>query len=132
VQTQVTGVIITPGVLFTLSGGVMDQNKGIGPTMARALTDLVNYQEQAVVSREIIAKSVGTITVFAFDKGQGLSEHTAPFDAFVLIADGQAEITIAGVPHVVKEGETIILPAHEPHALKAAERFKMLLVMIRA
>lgn len=81
---------------------------------------------------EIIKKQTGTVTIFAFDQGQGLSEHTAPFDALVYIVDGQAEIVIAGEPHRVKEGEMIILPGGKPHALEAVEKFKMLLVMIRS
>jgi len=95
------------------------------------LKDLVEYQEHSVVSREIIGKASGTMTVFSFDKGEGLSEHTAPFDAAVYILDGEAEIRIDGEPHVVKEGEMIIMPADRPHALKAIDRYKMLLVMIR-
>ncbi|MBW6464164.1 MAG: cupin domain-containing protein [Bacillota bacterium] len=95
----------------------------------RSLTD---YQDGAVVSKEILKKETGTVTLFAFDKGQGLSEHTAPFDALVLILDGNAEIIISGKSHLVSEGESIIMPAHEPHALKAIERFKMMLIMIRS
>lgn len=93
---------------------------------------LLDYQDGAVVSREIIKKDTGTVTLFAFDKGQGLSEHTAPFDALVYIVDGAAEITVSGKPHKVKKGEMIILPANKPHALKATKKFKMLLVMIKA
>ncbi len=102
--------------------------------IARALNlaEMAAYQEGAVVSRTLIDKKVGTITVFAFAEGEGLSEHTAPYDAFVQIIDGTAEITIAGTIHVVHAGRFIIMPANEPHALKALERFKMLLVMIRA
>jgi len=96
------------------------------------LSDLVKYQENAVVSSEIIKKETGIITVFAFDKGQGLSEHTAPFDALVSIIDGQAEITISGEPFIVKESEMIIMPANKPHSLKAMAKFKMLLVMIKS
>ncbi|MCJ7657475.1 MAG: cupin domain-containing protein [Candidatus Atribacteria bacterium] len=95
------------------------------------LSDLVKYQENAVVSSEIIKKDAGTVTVFAFDKGQGLSEHTAPFDALVNIIDGRAEVTISGKLFTVKEGEMIIMPANKPHSLKAVEKFKMLLVMIK-
>ena len=95
------------------------------------LSDLVKYQENAVVSSEIIKKDVGTVTVFAFDKGQGLSEHTAPFDALVNIIDGRAEVSISGKLFTVKEGEMIVMPANKPHALKAIEKFKMLLVMIK-
>jgi quercetin dioxygenase-like cupin family protein len=96
------------------------------------LSDLLDYQPGAVVSREIVKKPTGTVTLFAFDKGQGLSEHAAPFDALVYIVDGRAEVTIAGKAGVVKKGEMIVMPANQPHALKAAAKFKMLLVMIRA
>lgn len=95
------------------------------------LPDLLDYQEGAIVSRQILKENAGTVTVFAFDKGQGLSEHTAPFDALVYLLDGEAEITISGKPHYVKEGDMIIMPANKPHALRAKERFKMLLVMIK-
>lgn len=98
---------------------------------AEELGNLAQYQKGVVVSREIIQKKTGTLTLFAFDKDQGLSEHTAPFDAFVYILDGKAEITLSGKPQIVKGGEAIIMPANEPHALKAIEAFKMLLVMIR-
>jgi quercetin dioxygenase-like cupin family protein len=97
-----------------------------------ALADLVDYQPGAVVSRTLVDKKVGTVTMFAFDKGQGLSEHTAPFDAMVVIVDGRAEITISGKAHELGHGEMIIMPANEPHALTALERYKMLLVMIRS
>jgi quercetin dioxygenase-like cupin family protein len=93
--------------------------------------DMVSYQPGSVVSRTLIDKSVGTVTVFAFDSGQGLSEHTAPFDALVQIIDGTADITIAGSVHTVREGEMIIMPANKPHSLKANPQFKMLLIMIR-
>lgn len=93
---------------------------------------LVDYQAGAVVSRTLVKRETGTVTLFAFDKGQGLSEHTAPFDALVFIVDGEAEIRIAGAPHRVKAGEMIIMPANKPHALQAAMRFKMALVMIRS
>jgi len=96
------------------------------------LESLVNFQEGTVVSRTIIEKKAGTVTLFAFAQGQGLSEHTAPFDALVYLVDGDAEITISGKPHRLKRGETIIMPANEPHALKAVSDFKMLLVMIRS
>ena len=97
-----------------------------------SLNNLVDYQDSSVVSKEIIKKDTGTVTLFVFDKGQGLSEHTAPFDAFVYILDGEAEISIAGKQHSLKAGETMIMPANKPHSLKAIERFKMLLVMIKA
>jgi len=93
---------------------------------------LVAYQDGAVVSKEIIKKATGTTTVFAFDRAQGLSEHTAPFDALVYILDGEAEITIAGEPHQLKSGDMIIMPGGKPHALRAVKRFKMMLVMIRS
>ncbi len=96
---------------------------------AAALTD---YQTGSVVSREVVRKKTGTVTVFAFDIGQGLSEHTAPFDALVVVLDGEAQITIGGHLHRVKEGEMIVMPAGIPHVLQAAQRFKMMLVMIRA
>lgn len=95
------------------------------------LSEIVKYQENAIVSNEIIKKSTGTVTLFAFDEGQGLSEHTAPFDALVNIIDGEAEVTISGKPAVVKKGEMIIMPANEPHSLKAVKKFKMLLVLIK-
>lgn len=94
--------------------------------------DLVGYDKGAVVSRTIIEKKTGTVTIFSFDEGQGLSEHTAPFDAMVEILDGEAEITIAGKPNKVQAGEFMIMPAGEPHALKAVKKFKMALVMIRS
>ncbi len=112
----------------------MQESSKTGELMAQAvrLADLIGYQEQAVVSREIIGKSTGTITIFAFDKGQGLSEHTAPFDAFVFVPEGRVEITIEGKAHALGPGEMIIMPANKTHALKAMERFKMVLVMIRS
>ena len=99
---------------------------------ALRLADLVEYQDGSVVSREIVRKKTGTVTLFAFDEGQGLSEHTAPFDAFAYVLDGEAEITVAGTPHRLGEGEMIIMPANEPHAVQAVKRFKMVLVMIRS
>lgn len=96
------------------------------------LSELVSYQDGSVVSRTVVKKSAGSVTLFAFDKGQGLSEHSAPYDAMVCVLDGQAEITLAGEPTVVKEGGMLIMPANVPHALKAPERFKMMLVMIRS
>jgi len=96
------------------------------------LADLVDYQDGSVVSREIISKKTGTVTIFAFDEGQGLSEHTAPFDALVYVFDGEVEISISGKPFRVKQGEVVIMPANQPHALKAIKRFKMMLTMIKA
>lgn len=95
------------------------------------LKDMINYQKDSVVSRTIIDKETGTVTLFAFDKGQGLSEHTAPYDAMVYVMDGEVEITISGKPYHLKEEDMIVMPANEPHALKALSKFKMLLVMVR-
>ena len=96
-----------------------------------SLAGLLDYQEGAIVSRTIIDKKTGTVTVFAFDEGQGLSEHTAPFDALVHVLDGEAMITVAGVESRVPAGEMLIMPGGKPHSLRAAKPFKMLLVMIR-
>ena len=98
----------------------------------RSLVDMVNYQKESVVSNTLIEKKTGTVTLFAFDQGQGLSEHTAPFDALVYILDGEVEITISGNPINLKQGEMIIMPANESHALKAINRFKMMLIMIKS
>jgi quercetin dioxygenase-like cupin family protein len=95
------------------------------------LAGFAEYQAGSVVSKELLKKQNGTITVFAFDAGQGLSEHTAPFDAYVQILDGEAEVTIAGILNKLKEGEFIVMPANKPHSLQARKRFKMLLVMIK-
>ena len=99
---------------------------------AKNLMNLVNYQDGSVVSKEIIKKDTGTVTLFAFDKGQGLSEHTAPFDALVYVVDGEPEIIISGKSFNPKAGDVIIMPANEPHSLKAVNRFKMMLVMIKS
>jgi len=112
-----------------------EMTKGGGkfvPAQAAAARALVDYQAGSVVSREIIKRPAGRVTLFAFDDGEGLSEHTAPFDALVQILEGEAEITIAGAANRVGEGELILLPAGQPHALKALTRFKMILTMIRA
>lgn len=101
-------------------------------TQPQNINQEIQYQNGSVVSKEIINKPTGTITLFAFDKGQGLSEHTAPYDALVIITEGVAEITVSGVKHEVKSGEMILMPAHEPHALKAIESFKMTLTMIKS
>ena len=100
--------------------------------VARNLVDLVAYQETSVVSKTLLEQKTGTVTLFAFDKGQGLSEHTAPFDAMVCVLDGAAEIRISGNPVMVSKGEMLVMPADEPHALRAVERFKMMLIMIRS
>ena len=111
----------------------MTENENKIPAhVVQNLKEMVNYQDGSVVSREIIRKSTGTVTLFAFDIGQGLSEHTAPFDALVYIVDGDAEVTISGKAHNLKDGEMLILPANQPHALRAQHKFKMLLVMIRS
>ena len=106
--------------------------KGLAKAQSTVLADLVNYQEDSIVSRTLIDKKAGTVTVFAFDEGQGLSEHTAPYDAIVYIIDGEAEIIISGKIITAKEGEMVIMPANQPHALKAVRRFKMMLVMIKS
>ena len=95
------------------------------------LADLVEYQAGAIVSRTLLKKEKGTVTLFAFDAGQGLSEHTVPHDALVQVRDGRAEILIGGEPHRLGSGDAILMPANEPHQVTAVERFKMLLVMIR-
>lgn len=95
-------------------------------------SELVDYQEGAIVSRTVIDKSEGTITVFAFDQGQNLSEHTAPFDALIQVVEGTGIITIAGQDHIVEAGQAIIMPADIPHAVSADVRFKIVLTMIRA
>lgn len=92
----------------------------------------MKYQKGAIVSKEILNKKTGTITLFSFDKNQSLSEHTAPFDAFVYIVDGSADITISGKSNILKKDEMIIMPANRPHSVKAITRFKMLLVMVRS
>jgi len=96
------------------------------------LTGLIGYQEGAVVSRTIIDRGAGTVTLFAFDEGQGLSEHAAPFDALVHVIDGEADVTLSGKALRLRSGEMAILPANRPHALRASKRFKMLLTMIRS
>jgi quercetin dioxygenase-like cupin family protein len=96
-----------------------------------ALRDLVNYQDGTVASRMIVNRKAGSITLFSFDKDEGLSEHTAPFDAVVTILDGECEVWVAGKSHQMKEGDTIIFPANAPHALSAITRFKMMLTMIK-
>ncbi len=94
--------------------------------------DSLHYQEGSIVSRTLIEKKTGTVTLFAFDEGQGLSEHTAPFDALVHLINGEAEIVISGNPFHLKAGEIIVMPAGEPHSLKALQKFKMILTMIRS
>jgi len=107
-------------------------DKGKLSEQALRLVDLVDYQTGSVVSRTIIEKEAGTVTLFAFDEGEGLSEHTAPFDALVYLVDGEAEVIIAGQRLMLKEEEMVIMPANKPHALRAVKRFKMVLTMIRS
>jgi quercetin dioxygenase-like cupin family protein len=102
------------------------------PAQAAEASTLVDYQPGSIVSREILKKGTGKVTLFAFDAEEGLSEHTSPFDALVQMLEGEAEITIAGKANVVRAGELILMPAHQPHALKALKRFKMILTMIRS
>ena len=108
------------------------KSKGLPAAQVSKAGELVSYQDGAVVSREIVKKSTGNVTFCAFDEGQGLSEHTAPFDALAQVVEGEAEIMISGQPHRVLGGEMILMPAGQPHALKATKRFKMILTMIRS
>lgn len=111
----------------------MEENKKTASkTQAVKMSDLADYQEGSIVSRTIIDKKAGTVTFFAFDEGQGLSEHVAPYDALVCILDGEAEVTVSGKIYHLKEGEMILMPANKPHALKATKRFKMMLIMVKA
>jgi len=96
------------------------------------LIDLVNYQEGSVVSRTVVNRATGTVTLFAFDEAQGLSEHTAPFDAIAHVLEGESEITVSGKPLRATAGEAVLLPANQPHSVKALSKFKMLLTMIRS
>jgi quercetin dioxygenase-like cupin family protein len=107
-------------------------NPGLPAAEALALASLVSYQEGSIVSRTLVSRPTGTVTLFAFDEGQGLSEHTAPFDALVQILDGEADITISGKALRARQGEVVLMPADQPHALSAPVRFKMLLTMIRS
>jgi quercetin dioxygenase-like cupin family protein len=111
---------------------VQKQQKGDIVGRQLVVKDLLAYQEGAVVSRTLIDKQAGTVTIFSFDEGQGLSEHTAPYDALVHVLEGQVEIAIAGVRSHLKEGDMIVLPGGKPHALRAVTQFKMMLVMVRS
>jgi quercetin dioxygenase-like cupin family protein len=106
--------------------------KGLTPAQKGAVASLVSYQSGSVVSRTIISAREGTVTLFAFDKGEGLSEHTAPYDALLHVLEGEAEVTISGTTSLLEQGEAIILPAGKPHAVKASKKFKMMLTMIRS
>lgn len=107
------------------------QSAKLLPAEAVRLEQLINYSAHSIVSREILKTKTGTLTLFAFDAGQGLSEHSAPFDAVVQVLDGEAEIMIGGKTVITKAGETVLMPANVPHAVTAYQRFKMLLIMIR-
>jgi quercetin dioxygenase-like cupin family protein len=113
----------------------MAKQKGSGPAELLGkhlkMSDLVSYQDGSVVSRTLMDKPVGTVTIFAFDEGQGLSEHAAPYDAMVHVLEGELDLTLSGISHSMKEGDVIVMPANEAHALKAVRPFKMLLTMIR-
>ena len=111
----------------------MEQNKkAVEKAQTMKMISLAEYQEGSIVSRTLIDKKAGTVTFFAFDEGQGLSEHVAPYDALVSVLDGEAEVAISEKIYRIKEGEMIILPANKPHALKAIRKFKMMLIMIKA
>lgn len=118
--------IARPGVTVSDKEQIQTLSAEVKP-----LDELLQYQDGSIVSRVLLKNKGGTVTLFAFDRGEGLSEHTAPFEALVFVTDGEAEVAIAGKVHSVRQGETITLPANIPHAVKAATRFKMLLTMIR-
>jgi len=98
----------------------------------QSINESINFQEGSVVSREIVNKSTGTVTLFAFDKDQGLSEHTTPYDALIIATDGRAIITVSGTVNEVKAGDYLLMPANNPHSVKALGPFKMILVMIKS
>ena len=110
----------------------LSKPKGLSGAEVAKAEELVNYQNGSVVSREIVKKPTGNVTIFAFDEGQGLSEHTARFDALVHVLEGEVEVSIAGKLHRLQSGEMILMPANQPHALKALKRFKMILTMIQS
>ena len=106
--------------------------RGIPVAKSVCVTELINYQTASVVSRQLVKHEKGNVTLFAFDESQGLSEHTAPFDALVHVLEGETEITISGIPIRAKAGDMVLMPANQPHALTAITRFKMLLTMVRS
>lgn len=108
------------------------RNKMNKERIVNSITDLLDYQDGSVVSKVLIKKGTGNVTLFAFDKDQGLSEHTTPYDALVQVIDGKADIVLDGKSNITSAGEIIIMPANVPHALKAIEKFKMMLIMIRS
>ena len=112
--------------------GESSARKGLPAARVAVAGELVDYQDGSVVSRELVRKGTGTVTAFAFDEGQGLSEHTTPFDALAYVLEGEAEIVIGGTPHRVPGGAMILMPGGQPHALRAIQRFKMILTMIRS
>ena len=112
--------------------GEEEQKEGLAHSTSIPLAKDVEYSKGSIVSKTLIDKKAGTLTLFSFDAGQGLSEHSAPYDAFIQVLDGEAEITIGGKPHQVKANEAILMPADVPHSLRAVKKFKMLLTMIRS
>ena len=114
-----------------MSKEMNSQPSGLPAAEPVMLAELVSYQEGSVVSRTLAKRNGGTVTLFAFDKGQSLSEHTAPFDALVQVVEGEAELVIGGKPILAASGQTVLMPANVPHAVNAPDRFKMLLVMVR-
>jgi quercetin dioxygenase-like cupin family protein len=117
---------------MVMAAGSEKTRGGLPPGQKVELAPLVAYQTGSVVSRALIDHKVGTVTLFAFDAGEGLSEHTAPYDALLHVLEGEAEVTIAGNPNNLRAGEAVVLPAGKPHAVRASRRFKMLLTMIRS
>lgn len=111
---------------------IMIDQDVVKPAEVKPLDGMLQYQDGSIVSRVLLKNQGGTVTLFAFDVGEGLSEHTAPFDALVVVTDGEADIQVAGESFKVKQGETIVLPANRPHAVKATAKFKMMLIMLRA
>ncbi len=128
-HTHNTGTVMTENTGDGPAGGDKKRGELVGKVLVT--NELLNYQDGTVASRMIVFKKTGTITLFAFDAGEGLSEHSAPFDAVLAVTDGEAEVTIADAPFTIRTGEMIILPANIPHGVQAKQRFKMTLTMIR-